>query len=137
MGRPAPALVRPGLSTAVLLTIAGVWAVVAGLVILFGAVRARRIPGFGWGWGVAAGLLTIALGLLLVLTPGITAALLGIFLGVYLVPTGIAYIRPRSHRALAGQEGHGLAHPLHRLIPAAGWVRHRPAPAAARTAGPG
>lgn len=83
---------RPGLSTAVLLTIAGVWAVVAGLVILFGSVRARRIPGFGWGWAATAGLLTIALGLLLVLTPGITAALLGIFLGVYLVLTGIAYI---------------------------------------------
>ncbi|UNX54253.1 HdeD family acid-resistance protein [Georgenia sp. TF02-10] len=84
-------VLQPGLSAGVLVTIAGVWAVLGGVALVVVSVQARRW-GVGWGWGVAAGVVTAVFGILLIAWPGIGAATFVILLGAYALVAGIALV---------------------------------------------
>src|SRR5690625_6575032 len=45
--------IQPLEAASTLMVIAGIWAILGGLIIGLGALRARGVP--GWGWGVAMG----------------------------------------------------------------------------------
>ena len=88
------AIVRPG-STLVLdnmvLIMVAVWLVVKGLINIIIAVQARKQLK-GWGWGVAAGVLSIIAGILSFMHPMITALTVGVLMGLFFVENGIDMI---------------------------------------------
>lgn len=86
----------PGKSVTVVVWLLGLWAVLAGIVQLAAAVWLRRVPGSGWGWGVAVGLATLLFGILVLVNvqAGIVAivwivAVYAIVLGILLVVLGL------------------------------------------------
>ncbi|MEE6289061.1 DUF308 domain-containing protein [Georgenia sp. MJ173] len=85
-------IIRPGMSAALLIMLAGVWAIAGGVVLAITAVAARKAVGAGWGWGVFLGLATVAFGVVLVAVPDLTATVLGIVLGIYAIVAGVLFI---------------------------------------------
>lgn len=85
-------VIRPGMSASVLVMLAGIWAVVGGIVLAISAVSARKAVGRGWGWGVALGVLTLAFGVVLLVAPGLSAVVLAIVLGIYAIVGGVLLV---------------------------------------------
>ena len=88
------AIVRPG-GTLVLdnfvLNMVSAWLLVKGLINIIVSVQGRNEIK-GWGWGVAAGVLSIVAGILSFLNPTITALTVGILMGLIFVENGIDMI---------------------------------------------
>jgi uncharacterized membrane protein HdeD (DUF308 family) len=99
------AVVYPGITAEVLVIVVGVWAIFGGSVELAGAWTGRS------GWLAIGGLLTIAVGILLIVWPGIGAVSLALVFGIYLLAYGITLLvsaaigKPR----LGVKLGHGPA----------------------------
>jgi len=98
-------LVWPGKTAIVLTWIVGLWAVVYGLFQTVASLELRKVPGSGWGWGVLAGLLGLAFGLLVLfnVNAGLVSivwilAVFAILWGVMLIAFGIQ-IRSLGRRA--------------------------------------
>lgn len=85
-------LLRPGLSAAVLLIVAGAWALAGGIVLIISSIRARKVAARAWGWGIAAGVATALFGVLVLAQPGIAAITLVFMLGFYAIALGIVLI---------------------------------------------
>jgi uncharacterized membrane protein HdeD (DUF308 family) len=102
---------RPFASLAALVIVYGCWAIVDGAFNLGSAVRSAR-GGRSWGWLVFEGVVGIAVGVLAILWPGITALALLWVIAAWMVITGIAelaaaialrkFIRGELLLALAG-----------------------------------
>jgi len=88
------AVVRPG-STLVLddfvLNMVSAWLLVKGFINIIVAIRVRDEVK-GWGWGVAAGVLSIIAGVLSFMHPMITALTVGIMMGMFFIENGIDMI---------------------------------------------
>ncbi len=88
------AIVRPG-STLVLdsfvLTMISVWLLVKGVLDIVISIQAKNEVK-GWGWGVAAGVLSIIAGVLSFINPVVTALTMGVLMGLYFVESGIDMI---------------------------------------------
>ncbi len=88
------AIVRPGgilVMDSFVLNMVSAWLLVKGLINIIVSIQGRdEIK--GWGWGVAAGVLSIVAGVLSFLHPGITALTVGIMMGVVFVENGIDMI---------------------------------------------
>ncbi|MDL2218859.1 DUF308 domain-containing protein [Ruminococcaceae bacterium OttesenSCG-928-O06] len=67
----------------------GVWMVASGVIRLVGAVRARKVPGSGWGWFLVLGILMIGLGIYSFLHPAVSALALAWLLGFYIILEGV------------------------------------------------
>lgn len=80
------AITYPGMSAGVLVVVIGVWAIVVGAAEL-GA--AWSIRGSDTGWLTLSAVLSIILGVLLIIWPGIGAVTLAVVFGAYLVAYGI------------------------------------------------
>ncbi len=88
------AIVRPG-STLVLdslvLTLVAVWLLVKGVINIVVSIQAKNeIP--GWGWGVAAGVLSVIAGIIAFVNPAVAALTIGILMGLFFVECGIDMI---------------------------------------------
>ena len=85
------------------LAVAGLFAVL-GLLRLIYAFRMR--PRHGWGWIAGAGLISLALAVMIVLgLPGAAADVLGLFLGVDLTLSGMATLALAWHKPkVSGQD---------------------------------
>ena len=85
---------RPG-STLVLdslvLNMVSAWLLVKGLINIIVSIQSRNEVK-GWGWGVAAGVLSIVAGVLSFMHPAITALTVGVLMGLYFVESGIDMI---------------------------------------------
>lgn len=85
--RPGGALVIDGF----VLNMVSAWLLVKGLITIIVSIQGRdEIK--GWGWGVAAGVLSIVAGVLSFMHPMITALTVGILMGLMFVENGIDMI---------------------------------------------
>ncbi|GAA0560600.1 HdeD family acid-resistance protein [Chitinophaga japonensis] len=90
-----------------LIYIAGVWAIVAGIVEIIVAVRLRKEI-TGEGWYIAGGILTILFGILIFINPVAGALTLTIIFGIYAIVAGVMLVslsmrlrkKYKSHRSI-------------------------------------
>jgi uncharacterized membrane protein HdeD (DUF308 family) len=80
------AVVYPGITAEVLAIVVGIWAIFGGSVELAGAWTGRS------GWLAVGGLLTVAVGVVLIVWPSIGAVSLALVFGIYLLAYGIALL---------------------------------------------
>lgn len=82
------ALIWPQATAVVVLMIVAVWILLLGVIQLAAGVSVRSVPGSGWGWMTAAGVMAIILGFTLFAVPegGILAFLT--FVGVMTILSG-------------------------------------------------
>lgn len=86
------ALVAPGLTALALLLIVGFWAVVLGVAEIVEAFSARKRGIATWGWTLAAAVLNIIFGIVLLVQPGAGILALLWLVGVFSVVAGIVLI---------------------------------------------
>jgi uncharacterized membrane protein HdeD (DUF308 family) len=80
------AVVYPGITAEVLAIVVGLWAIFGGSVELAGAWTGRS------GWLAVGGLLTVAVGVVLIVWPSIGAISLALVFGIYLLAYGITLL---------------------------------------------
>jgi uncharacterized membrane protein HdeD (DUF308 family) len=101
------AVVYPGITAEVLVIVVGVWAIFGGSVELAGAWTGRS------GWLAVGGLLTVAVGIVLIVWPGIGAVSLALVFGIYLLAYGITLLASaatgKPRRSLGVKLGHSSA----------------------------
>ncbi len=88
------AIVRPGGALVIdgfVLNMVSAWLLVKGLINIIVSIQSRNEVK-GWGWGVAAGVLSIVAGVLSFMHPAITALTVGVLMGLYFVESGIDMI---------------------------------------------
>ncbi|KZM33594.1 HdeD family acid-resistance protein [Oerskovia enterophila] len=84
--------VWPSASVTLVLRLVGIWALVAGLVGLIGALRARRTREPGWDWELATAALWVVFGILVLVSPVTGLQTITVLLGLYLVVTGVVIL---------------------------------------------
>ncbi|CAM3371459.1 HdeD family acid-resistance protein [Occultella aeris] len=85
-------IVQPDVGATILLIVAGVWAIIGGLILVISAVRGRKSLGAAWTLGLALGVITLAFGIFLVAAPDVAATTFGILLGIYALLAGIVLV---------------------------------------------
>jgi len=84
------ALFWPGVTALALLFVVAFWAIVLGVGEIGGAFAARRSGSTAWGWTLAAGILNVVFGVLLLVWPGSGILTLVWLVGIFGVAGGIA-----------------------------------------------
>ncbi len=79
------AILVPGITAAVLVIVIGIWAVFGGFMEMAAAWQWSER---GSGWLAVGGVLSVAVGILLIVWPGIGAVSLALVLGIYLIAYG-------------------------------------------------
>ena len=101
------AVVYPGITAEVLAIVVGIWAVFGGSIELAGAWTGRS------GWLAVGGLLTVAVGIVLVVWPSIGAVSLALVFGIYLLAYGITLLvfaaTGKRRPSLGAKLGHSSA----------------------------
>jgi uncharacterized membrane protein HdeD (DUF308 family) len=92
VGLGIAAIAAPGVTTAILTVLVGIFAISTGVNELAGARALSRLGAPGSGWLTAGALLSIGAGVALVVWPGIGAATLGLLFGAYLVAYGVTVL---------------------------------------------
>lgn len=88
------AIIRPGKTLVIddlLLIMVSVWLLVKGVINIIVSIQSKNQTK-GWGWGVAAGVLSIIAGILSFAYPMITALTVGVLMGLFFVESGIDMI---------------------------------------------
>jgi uncharacterized membrane protein HdeD (DUF308 family) len=86
------ALVWPGVTALALLFLVAFWAVMLGVGEIGGAFAARRRGSNAWGWTLAAGVLNVVFGVLLLVWPSSGILTLVWLVGIFALAGGIALI---------------------------------------------
>ena len=86
------ALIWPGVTALALLFVVAFWAIVMGIGEIGGAFASRRSGSSAWGWTLAAGVLNIVFGVLLLIWPGSGILTLVWLVGIFALAGGIALI---------------------------------------------
>ena len=84
------ALVWPGLTVVAFVAITAAWALLTGVVMLYGAFRFRQRD--GRGWLALAGMVSIVWAVLLALAPAAGAFVMTLWLGAYALVFGVALL---------------------------------------------
>ena len=76
----------------ILMFIVGIWAILAGIGGIAAGFRMKQVPGSGWGWFLAWGVLAAAFGIALLVSPasGILAILW--LVGIWAIMAGVVFI---------------------------------------------
>ena len=83
-------VIQPLQAADTLLLIAGIWAIVGGIVIGLGALKGRGLP--GWGWGVAVAVVTLLFGIGVLAWPGLALATFVLLVGWYAIVLGVSLV---------------------------------------------
>ena len=83
------ALVWPGPTWLILVSIVGLWSVLLGVTEIVEALSARR-QGASWGWPAAGGVVAILFGAVLLFSPGVGAAILLWIIGLSALVCGVS-----------------------------------------------
>ena len=86
------ALIWPGLTALALLFVVAFWAIVLGIAEIGGAFASRRSGSTAWGWTLAAGILNVIFGVLLLIWPASGILTLIWLVGIFTLASGIALI---------------------------------------------
>jgi uncharacterized membrane protein HdeD (DUF308 family) len=81
------AFLAPGITAFALLVVIATWAIVAGIAEIVMAVKLRKLIEYEWLLGLE-GVLSIAFGVLLLLTPLVGAIVIGLWVGAYALVLG-------------------------------------------------
>ena len=100
------ALIWPGITALALLTVIALWAILLGAGEIGGAFAARKRGSTAWSWTLAAGILNVVFGVLLLIWPSSGILTLVWLVGIFTLVGGIALVIPafrvravaRSHR---------------------------------------
>ena len=76
----------------VLMIVVGIWAILAGIAGIAAGFRMKQVPGAGWGWFLAWGILALVFGIALIANPA--AGILSILwlVALWAVMAGIVFI---------------------------------------------
>ena len=85
------AIIAPGVATLALVTLVGAWAIVTGALESVAAVRLRRAIEGEWML-VLAGSATVALGVAVLIRPGVGAIALAWWIGAYAIAFGVLLV---------------------------------------------
>jgi uncharacterized membrane protein HdeD (DUF308 family) len=88
LGAGIVTILWPGITTVALLSVIAAWAVVGGVLEIVSAIRLRRTIRGEWAMALS-GLLSIALGVMLIIFPVAGALALVLWVGAYMFATGI------------------------------------------------
>jgi uncharacterized membrane protein HdeD (DUF308 family) len=106
IGAGLAALVIPGITAVVLVTLIGAWAVLTGVMEVIAAFRLRREMEDEWLLGLA-GILSLVFGLVIVVFPGAGALALVTLIGAYAIVFGLAMVllglRMRNSTTMPGR----------------------------------
>ena len=86
------ALIWPGLTALALLFVIAFWAIVLGIGEIGGAFASRRNGSTSWGWTLAAGLLNVIFGVLLLIWPAGGILTLIWLVGIFALAGGIVLV---------------------------------------------
>jgi uncharacterized membrane protein HdeD (DUF308 family) len=86
------ALIWPGVTALALLFVVAFWAIVLGISEIGGAFAARRRGSSPWGWTLAAGILNVVFGVLLLIWPSSGIITLVWLVGIFALAGGAALI---------------------------------------------
>jgi uncharacterized membrane protein HdeD (DUF308 family) len=86
------ALVWPGATALALLFVVAFWAIVLGIGEIGGAFASRKSGSNAWGWTLAAGILNVIFGVLLLIWPASGILTLIWLVGIFTIAGGIALI---------------------------------------------
>jgi uncharacterized membrane protein HdeD (DUF308 family) len=86
------ALIWPGVTALALLFVVAFWAIVLGIGEIGGAFASRKSGSNAWGWTLAAGILNVVFGVLLLIWPASGILTLIWLVGVFTLAGGIALI---------------------------------------------
>jgi uncharacterized membrane protein HdeD (DUF308 family) len=97
-------LVRPGLTAIALVMLAGIWAILHGLVEIMAAIQLRKYIDNEWAL-IIGGLLSVLFGTFVFVRPGAGALALIWVIGIYAIAFGVLIVafsfRLRAHRTVA------------------------------------
>jgi uncharacterized membrane protein HdeD (DUF308 family) len=100
------ALIWPGVTALALLFVVAFWAIVLGIGEIVGAVASRKSGSNAWGWTLAAGILNVVFGVLLLIWPASGILTLIWLVGIFTLAGGVALVllafRVRSVAKSAG-----------------------------------
>jgi len=85
------ALMWPGATAVAMLVLIAVWAIMIGVMQIWGAIRLRKEIDNEWMLGLA-GLLSVVLGLFLIAQPGAGVLAMVWWIGVLAIATGVIYV---------------------------------------------
>jgi uncharacterized membrane protein HdeD (DUF308 family) len=88
----AIALIWPGVTALTLLFVVAFWAIVLGIGEIGGAFASRKSGSNAWGWTLAAGILNVIFGVLLLIWPASGILTLIWLVGIFTLAGGIALI---------------------------------------------
>src|SRR5690606_21571326 len=83
--------VWPGITALVLVYLIAVWAIISGIAAIAGAIALRRRLAHEWAF-VVAGVLSLAVGVILAVSPGTGAVSLVWLIAIYVILLGLALI---------------------------------------------
>jgi len=86
------ALVWPGVTALALLFVVAFWAIMLGIGEIAGAFASRRSGSNAWGWTLAAGILNVVFGILLLIWPASGILTLVWLVGIFALVGGVALI---------------------------------------------
>lgn len=86
------ALIWPGLTALALLFVVAFWAIVLGIGEIGGAFASRRSGSTSWGWTLAAGILNIIFGVVLLMWPASGILTLIWLVGIFTLAGGIVLV---------------------------------------------
>jgi uncharacterized membrane protein HdeD (DUF308 family) len=86
------ALIWPGVTALVLLFVVAFWAIILGIGEIGGAFASRKSGSNAWGWTLAAGVLNVIFGVLLLIWPASGILTLIWLVGIFTLAGGIALI---------------------------------------------
>lgn len=85
-------LVWPGKTTVVLIYLVAIWSILVGIFQFVVSFMLRSIPGSGWGWGVAGGLVSFLFGILVIAQPSAGLTTIIWIIGIYALIIGAILI---------------------------------------------
>jgi len=86
------ALIWPGVTALALLFVVAFWAIVLGIGEIGGAFASRKSGSNAWGWTLAAGILNVVFGVLLLIWPASGILTLIWLVGIFTLAGGMALI---------------------------------------------
>ncbi|QDP96268.1 HdeD family acid-resistance protein [Microlunatus elymi] len=98
----------PGKTLLVFVYLAGIWAIVLGVLEIIASIRSRK-QNSGWIWGLAVGAIAIIFGIVVAVHPGFSLVTMTWIIGIFAVVFGIFWIifgfmiRSAGKKASAGQ----------------------------------
>ena len=86
------ALIWPGVTALALLFVVAFWAIMLGISEIAGAFASRKSGSNAWGWTLAAGVLNVVFGIVLLIWPASGILTLVWLVGIFMLAGGIALI---------------------------------------------